>query len=52
MLLIAYAVDISDGATMRNNEAIINESRLAVVRAAQERCFSEFLIKLSRAVVA
>jgi len=34
MLLIAYAVDISatDGATMRNNEAIINESRLTVVR--------------------
>lgn len=34
VLLIAYAVDISatGGATMRNNEAIINESRLTVVR--------------------
>lgn len=34
VLLIVYTVDISatGGATMRNNEAIINESRLTVVR--------------------
>lgn len=50
VLLIAYTVDISatGGATMRNNEAIINESRLTVVRE-RSRCFNEFPIKLSHA---